>query len=96
MGSESNMESNFGDVKGEQGQENVPAEVVAEGLDEDIQPVNEDVMQRRQVEITSDMKSAEIVERYNVSRATAWRALKRAEKDPEGRSYRCHIMKCHS
>lgn len=87
MGSESNMESNLGDIKGEQGQEIVPAEVVAEGLDEDVQPVNEDVMQRRQVEITSDMKGAEIMERYNVSRATAWRALKRAEKDPEGRSY---------
>ena len=28
------MESNFGDVKGEQGQENVTAEVVGEGIEE--------------------------------------------------------------
>jgi len=81
------MENNLGGVKGEHGQENVPDEMVTEGLDEDIQPVNEDVVQRRQVEITSDMKSAEVVERYKVSRVTAWRAIKRAENDPEGRSY---------
>lgn len=88
MGIESSGDKALDPVNDERDEASVSGHPVeSKNLEKEITSVNEDIVERRRVEITRDMKMADIMAQYKVSKTTAWRALQRAQADPEGHGW---------